>query len=68
MKPIHEAVHSKETQEMAAKYIRKQSKVSKKDKDKLLANIEKEMREAAKVLDFERAAELRDILLELRNS
>ncbi|MCB6567084.1 UvrB/UvrC motif-containing protein [Desulfovibrio desulfuricans] len=26
------------------------------------------MREAAKVLDFERAAELRDILLELRNS
>ena len=68
VKPIHEAVHSKETQEMAAKYIRKQSKVSKKDKDKLLANIEKEMREAAKVLDFERAAELRDILLELRNS
>ena len=48
--------------------MRKQSKVSKKDKDKLLANIEKEMREAAKVLDFERAAELRDILLELRNS
>lgn len=68
VKPIHEAVHSKETQEMAAKYIHKQSKVSKKDKDKLLANIEKEMREAAKVLDFERAAELRDILLELRNS
>ena len=34
----------------------------------LLANLEKEMREAAKVLDFERAAELRDILLELRNS
>lgn len=43
------------------------SKIGKKDKEKLLANIEKEMREAAKVLDFERAAELRDILLELRN-
>lgn len=68
VKPIHEAVHSKETKEMTAKYISKQAKVSKKDKDKLLANLEKEMREAAKVLDFERAAELRDILLELRNS
>ena len=48
--------------------IGKKAKVSKKDKEKLLANLEKEMREAAKVLDFERAAELRDILLELRNS
>ena len=53
---------------MTAKYIDKKAKVSKKDKEKLLANLEKEMREAAKVLDFERAAELRDILLELRNS
>lgn len=68
VKPIHDAVHSKETKEMTAKYINKQAKVSKKDKEKLLANLEKEMKEAAKVLDFERAAELRDILLELRNS
>lgn len=68
VKPIHEAVHSKETQEMTAKYISKQAKVTKKDKEKLLANLEKEMREAAKVMDFERAAELRDILIELRNS
>ena len=68
IKPIHEVVRSKETQEMTAKYIGKKAKVSKKDKEKLLANLEKEMREAAKVLDFERAAELRDILLELRNS
>ena len=65
IKPIHEVVRSKETQEMTAKYI---GKTAKKDKEKLLANLEKEMREAAKVLDFERAAELRDILLELRNS
>ena len=50
------------------KYIDKKAKVTKKDKEKLLANLEKEMKEAAKVLDFERAAELRDILLELRNS
>ena len=39
---------------------------SKKAKEKLLLDIEKEMRDAAKRLDFERAAELRDILIELR--
>ena len=66
VKPIHEVVRSKETQEMTAKYMNKKHKVSKKDKEKLMANIEKEMREAAKVLDFERAAELRDILIEMR--
>lgn len=67
IKPIHEVVRSKETQEMTAKYMSKKTKMGKKDKEKLLANIEKEMREAAKVLDFERAAELRDILLELKD-
>lgn len=61
-------VRSKETQEMTAKYIDKKSKVTKKDKEQLMANLEKEMKEAAKVLDFERAAELRDILMELRSS
>ena len=66
VKPIHEVVRSKETQEMTAKYMNKKHKVSKKDKEKLMANIEKEMKEAAKVLDFERAAELRDILFEMR--
>lgn len=67
IKPIHEALHSLETKEMTKKYMSKKSKVTKKDKEKMLANIEKEMKEAAKVLDFERAAELRDILMELRN-
>ena len=42
--------------------------MGKKDKTKMLENIEKEMKEAARVLDFERAAQLRDILIELRNS
>ena len=68
IKPIHEVVRRKETQEMTAKYINKKSKVTKKDKEQLMANLEKEMKEAAKVLDFERAAELRDILMELRSS
>ena len=35
-------------------------------KENRIKEVEKEMREAAKVLDFERAAELRDILLELK--
>jgi excinuclease ABC subunit B len=31
-----------------------------------MASMEKEMKESAKALDFERAAELRDLLLELK--
>ncbi|MBU5267203.1 excinuclease ABC subunit UvrB [Virgibacillus proomii] len=42
------------------------SKLTKKDKEKVIANMEKEMKEAAKALDFEKAAELRDIILELK--
>ena len=44
------------------------SKMSKKDKQKLMVEIEKEMKEAAKNLDFERAMELRDILFEYKSS
>ena len=42
-------------------------KLSKKEKEKMLIQIEKEMREAAKNMDFERAMELRDILFELKS-
>lgn len=41
-------------------------KISKKDKQKLMIDIEREMKEAAKDLDFERAMELRDILFEYK--
>jgi excinuclease ABC subunit B len=41
-------------------------KMSKKDRDKLIATMEKEMKAEAKALNFERAAELRDLLLELK--
>lgn len=41
-------------------------KMTKKDRDKLLKDLESQMREAAKALDFERAAELRDMIFELR--
>lgn len=68
IKPIHDVVRSKETKEMTAAYMKKKNKMAKKDKTKMLENLEKEMKEAARVLDFERAAQLRDILIELRNS
>ncbi len=42
------------------------SKLNKKEREKLIANMEKEMKEAAKALNFERAAELRDLILELK--
>ena len=41
-------------------------KMSKKEKESILATLEDEMREAAKNLDFERAMELRDILFEMK--
>ena len=66
-KPIEEAIRGKETKEMAAKYMKKKTKMSKKEKEKMILNLEKEMKEAARVLDFERAAELRDIVFELKS-
>ena len=42
-------------------------KLTKKEKDKTIAKLEKEMLSAAKALDFEKAAELRDILFELKS-
>lgn len=68
IKPIHEVVRSKETQEMTARYMSKKSKVSKKSQEKLIKDLEKEMKEAAKTLDFERAAQLRDIILEMKSN
>ncbi|WP_423799591.1 excinuclease ABC subunit UvrB [Neobacillus sp. SAB-20_R2A] len=41
-------------------------KMTKKERDKLIGDMEKEMKAAAKALDFERAAELRDLILELK--
>ena len=46
---------------------KKEEKVSKHDTKKMIVEIENEMREAAKNLDFERAMELRDILFELKS-
>ena len=41
-------------------------KLTKKEREQVIFNMEKEMKDAAKALNFERAAELRDLILELK--
>jgi len=48
--------------------IKESAKISKADKQKLIINLENEMKLAAKNLDFERAMELRDALFELKEN
>ena len=67
IKPIEEAIRGKETKAMAAKYLKKKAKLGKVDRENMIAGLEKEMKEAARVLDFERAAELRDMVFELKS-
>lgn len=45
----------------------KLDKLTKKEREKVIAEMELEMKEAAKALNFERAAELRDLILELKS-
>ena len=62
IKEIHEVISNNKELEEA-----KPEKMSKKEKHKLMMDIEAEMNRAAKNLDFERAMELRDILFELQS-
>ena len=63
IKEIREVItNNKETEEKS------EIKMTKQEKSNLLQKIEKEMKEAAKNLDFERATELRDILFELKSN
>ena len=50
-----------------AKEKNKKTKITKKEKEKMLADLESEMRSAAANLDFERAMELRDIIFEMKS-
>ena len=45
----------------------KKTKITKKEKEKMLADLESEMRKSAANLDFERAMELRDIIFEMKS-
>ena len=67
-KTIHKEIREIVTNNISnASSSNKKTKMSKKEKEKLIITIEKEMKEAAKNLDFEKAMELRDILFELRS-
>lgn len=68
-KKIHDVisatVESDDTNENKQTEVPK--KMTKKEHQKTIENIEKEMKKAAKDLDFERATELRDMLFELKS-
>ena len=60
----------KEIKEVITNEIKEKSKqkaITKKEKDNIIHDIEIEMQNAAKNLDFERAMELRDILFEMKS-
>ncbi|MFW5437733.1 excinuclease ABC subunit UvrB [Paenibacillus apiarius] len=67
-KKIRDVIEATKTAESKGEYDTGKSveKLSKKERQSLIQRVEKEMKDAAKNLQFERAAELRDALLELR--
>ncbi len=64
-KPIRENIHSKESKRELELYRKTKDK---KALSELIKDLEKEMKEAASQMDFERAIELRDIIHELKAS
>ncbi|HWK21916.1 MAG TPA: excinuclease ABC subunit UvrB [Ureibacillus sp.] len=60
------ATQAAETEETYVTKVTKGKKMTKSEIEKLIASLEIEMKEAAKALDFERAAELRDTIFELK--
>ena len=68
-KQIRDSIRATHEADETASYAEKATqgkKLTKDEKESLLASLEKEMKEAAKALDFERAATLRDTILELK--
>ncbi len=69
IKPIKPLIETTLVAETAADYTagegRKKKKLTKKDKENLVKTLLREMQQASRALEFERAAELRDMILEL---
>ena len=65
-KPIRDVIAGKETAALTQRVRTKQTK-DKRDVEQVLDRLDKEMREAAAILDFERAAQLRDIIMEIKS-
>jgi len=68
VKEIRDVVAGRETKENLKRYLEKKNKkITFKEREALLEGLEKEMKEAARVLDFERAASLRDMIYEIKS-
>jgi excinuclease ABC subunit B len=67
-KKIRDVIEATKVAEQKADYLSgiKSAKMSKKDRASLIERLEDEMKQAAKNLQFERAAELRDAVMELK--
>lgn len=67
-KKVHAVIEATKVAEQKSDYLTGSSldKMSKKERQTLIQRLEAEMKDAAKNLQFERAAELRDALLELK--
>ncbi len=66
IRDVIRASHNAEETSTYMEKVTKGKKLSKEERSTLLLTLEKEMKDAAKALDFERAAELRDTILELK--
>ncbi|MEK5531462.1 excinuclease ABC subunit B [Viridibacillus sp. FSL H7-0596] len=66
IRDVIRATQAAEEQETYVTKVMKGKKLTKQERETLLLSLEKEMKDAAKALDFERAAELRDTILELK--
>ncbi|TLS50620.1 excinuclease ABC subunit UvrB [Paenibacillus antri] len=67
-KKVRDVIEATKVAESKANYLAdvKTEKMSKKDREQVIERLEQEMKQAAKDLQFERAAELRDAILELK--
>lgn len=70
VKPIKPLIETTLVAETGGRYEVKKGrkKLTKKDKEKLIKTLTREMQQASRALEFERAAELRDMILELNGS
>jgi excinuclease ABC subunit B len=67
-KKVHDVIEATKVAEDGPTYetANRVGKMTKKERQRLIAQLEKEMKAAAKELEFERAAELRDMIIELK--
>ncbi|WP_044480971.1 excinuclease ABC subunit UvrB [Paenibacillus antibioticophila] len=67
-KKVRDVIEATKVAESKSDYLADaaKSKMSKRDREAMIGRLESEMKEAAKNLQFERAAELRDAIMELR--